>query len=288
MGMKIDGRLLALASMVLWSLSAPLTKLGVEPTSYISFSFWTAALAVILAFPLFLRENGFVMAQKHWRQLALLTLCSYVLFSLLFFLGMERLSGIQGSALLGTEIIFSLGLGVWAGKERLKAKSVAFALALVFGVALVVTNGVFGISQPVAMLVGISSLFFIQVGYYLAPDAIRECGPGTLLVPGMAALAVVSVPLGFAIGEQVGMPGAGLPAMLAFALLPVVISYMCFYGALKRIGIYKTTALVVPAPALALFFSALLLGEQITMVHLLGMALIVLSVWKITEMKKDE
>ncbi len=277
---------MALASLFLWSLAPPFSKIGVGEIGYISFSFWTAVAAALLALPLFAQEGGLAMAQRHWRQLALLALCSYILFTITYFLAMEQLSGIQGSALLGTEILFSLGLGAWAGKERLDLRNVLFSLALVFGVAVVVTNGAFVFLNPAAMLLGVLSLFFIQLGYYLAPDALRECGPGTLLVPGMLSLALVSALLGVVVGGQAwALPsgGAALLTVLGFALLPVVVSYVCFYGALKKIGIYRTTAIVVPAPAVSLLFSAVMLGEAITIANLLGMTLIALSVVKITE-----
>jgi len=289
--MKVDGRIIALGSLFLWSLSPPLSKLGLAEMGYLEFSLLTALAAAVFAVPFFIHERGWTKIAKHWKQLALLTLFAYVVGSIVYFLGMSSIAGTQGSALLGTEIIFSLLLGVMMKKEKGSMDEIFFTLLLVLGVAVAVTNGTFdlGVAGIGALLVLVSMLMF-QVGYYLAPDAIQECGFATLVLPGVLAQAIGTLALFPLTGASLVLPTAPSAYYIVaiYGLLPGLIDYAFYYEAIKRIGVYKTTAIVVPAPAVALLLSALLLGEQLTIYNLLGVALIVLSVWKITETRGKE
>jgi len=282
--MKIDGRLVALGSLFLWSLSPPLSKIGVGGIGSLPFALFVAIAIVVFSLPLFARENGWLKVGMHWKQLTLLAFFSYFLFALLFFLGMARLSAIQGSVLVGSEILFSLLLGILIGKERASAREFAFVLLLMLGIAVAVTNGAleFDVGLGAAMVIG--SMLALQLGYYLAPDAIKKCGVGTLMVAGGAAQAIGTALLFGAQGAALpaAIPAAALLAVAAYALFPMVLSYAFYYEALRRIGVYKTTAIVVQAPVVSLFLSALLLGEQITIYHVAGMAVMVLAVWQIT------
>ena len=286
--MKVDGRIIALGSLFLWSLSPPLSKLGLAKMGYLEFSLLTALAAAVLAVPFFVHEKGWEKLAKHWKQLALLALFAYFLFSVFYFLGMSSITGAQGSALLGTEIMFSLLLGVMMGKERGSAGEIFFTLLLVLGVAIAVTNGTLDLGAAgIGALLVLISMFMLQLGYYLAPNAIHECGFATLVLPGVLAQAIATLALFPLTGASLALPAdqSAYYIVAIYGLLPILISYAVYYEAIRRIGVYKTTAIVVPAPAVALFLSALLLGEQITAYNLLGIALIVLSVWKITEVR---
>ncbi|MDO8340319.1 MAG: DMT family transporter [Candidatus Burarchaeum sp.] len=286
--MKVDGRIIALGSLFLWSLSPPLSKLGLAQMGYLEFSLLTALAAAALAVPFFIHEKGWTKIAKHWKQLALLALFTYFLFSIFYFLGMSSITGAQGSALLGTEILFSLLLGVMMKKERGGVDEIFFTLLLVLGVAIAVTNGTFDLGAAgIGALLVLFSMFLLQLGYYLAPDAIHECGFATLVLPGVLAQALATLALFPLVGASLALPSdqSAYYIVAVYGLLPILFSYAFYYEAIRRIGVYKTTAIVVPAPAVALFLSALLLGEQITAYNLLGVALIVLSVWKITEVR---
>ncbi|VVC02712.1 EamA-like transporter family protein [Candidatus Burarchaeum australiense] len=203
---------------------------------------------------------------------------------------MSRISAVQGSALLGTEILFSLLLGVMMKKEKGGTNQIFFTLLLALGVAIAVTNGTFDFGAlGIGALLVLVSMLLLQIGYYLAPDAIHECGFATLILPGAIAQVIATAALFPLFGMQMALPtdASAFWIVAAYGAFPVLFSYGFYYAAIRRIGVYKTTAIVVPAPAVALFLSALLLGEQITAYNLLGVALIVLSVWKITEERKE-
>ena len=282
--MKLDGRLFAFACLLFWSLSPPLAKLGVEQVGYLNFAFLTALFTALFALPFALNERA-AGVRKNWTQLLALYIFSYFLFSLLYFFGMQNVSAIQGSALLGSEVLFALLLGAAYGKERLGGRQVAFTLLLMLGISVAVMNGSFELGVGIGALFVLGSMLSLQLGFYNAPDAIRECGIGTIAFFGSVFQATATLilfqltgaPLLFAIE-----PGALLPSII-YAALPGFGAIYLWYMALKRISVYMTTAIVVPAPALAVVYSALLLGEYITINHAIGISLIVLSVWKIAE-----
>ncbi|RLG19928.1 hypothetical protein DRN67_01390 [Candidatus Micrarchaeota archaeon] len=284
--MDVDGRVLAFACLLLWSLSPPLAKLGVGEVGFLSFSLFTALLTGLFAFPFMLKEK-IKGVRRWWKQLLMLYLFAYFLFSILYFLGIESISAIQGSALLGSEVLFSLLVGAVYGKEKLGHGVLVFTLLLMLGIAVAILNGMFELSVSLGALFVLLAMLSLQLGFYNAADAIRECGVGTILVFGnlfqaaatLLLFPLTSTPLAFAFD-----PSAWL-SIIIYAALPSFSAAYLWYQALKRISVYVTTAIVVPAPAVAILYSVLLLGETITTYHIIGVGLIVLSVWRIANRK---
>ena len=285
--MKINGRLLALGCLLLWSLAPPIAKAGVGQVGYLTFAFLVAVLASLFALPLFIKERGWDKVGKHWKQLAVLAFFAYFLFAILYFFGMENVSAIQGSALIGSEVMFALILGVMLGREKAGRREVLFTLLLMLGIAIAVMNGSFEFTSGFGSLLILASMLSLPIGFYIASDAIRACGVGTIILFGYLFQVIGTLLLFLLTGAEIVLAlnsSAWLP-IIAYAALSGVGASVFWYAALKRISLYVTTAIVVPAPAVAFVFSALLLGEQVTIYHIVGMVLIVLSVWKITASK---
>ena len=286
--MKLNGKLLAFVCLLLWSLSPPLAKIGVGYVGYLAFALLTAAITAIFALPFFIREKGWNKVGENWKQLLVLYLFTYFLFAVLYFFGMESVSAIQGSALLGSEVMFALIVGVLMGKEQLSGKGVLFTLLLMLGIAIAVMNGAFELEVGIGALFILGAMLSLQIGFYNAANAIRNCGVGTIILFGnlfqllvvLALFPFTGTELTFSISSDAWF------WIIVYSALPSFAAASVWYAALKRISVYITTAIVVPAPVVALVFSAILLGETVTIYHIVGMALIVLSVWKITERTK--
>lgn len=96
---------------------------------------------------------------------------------------------------------------------------------------------------------------------------------GVLCVPGLAVGGV---------GELLHQPWLALCLMALSALMGITIAHSCYYAALREIKAVVTTSMMQVIPVLTCSLSALLYGDRLTGVQILGGGAVIFGAWLAT------
>ena len=193
----------------------------------------------------------------------------------LFYAGASRTSAIEAALGLQVEPIYSLA-GAWLvlGHRPTRRRIVAVCVLIA---GLVLALGPRELTGGIGIWLILATPLCWQLSHLVVLRGLAGVPPSVLTgaryVYGGALLAAAWVVLGGSSADLAAL-GPGLPLL---ALQGVVLSYLgtiVWYGAIARLDLARTTAIVVPSiPVLSLGATFLLLGEVPTLRQALGMAL---------------
>lgn len=201
-------------------------------------------------------------------RLALSALFGIVINQALFLLGLARTSALAATLLVATIPVFTLGVAVLAGRERLTARAV-----LGIGLALVGVLALSGFAAPKTgdLLVTLNALSY-AIYLVIVKEPIERYGPVTVIawVFGVGALAFA--PLGlFALAREVPTWGASTLGLVAFVVLvPTVLAYGLNAFALRRASPGLVTIYIYLQPLVVAALAWAQLGERPSAYALLG------------------
>ncbi|HET7077730.1 MAG TPA: DMT family transporter [Chloroflexia bacterium] len=259
-----------------FSLTLPATRVAVayfDPTAVgLGRALVAAGLAALLL--LFTRQPWPSRAQ--WRSLVIVATGVILGFPLLSAWAMSRLPAAHGAVILGLLPLATALAGALRAGER---PSRGFWVAGVAGSATVVAFAVSmgaGDIQP-ADLALFAAVLAAALGYAEGGRLARELG-GWQVISWALVLAApfIAVPVFLALGNSA--PAAPWTAWFSFGYVAVVSQFLGFfawYRGLALGGVARVSQLQLLQPFLTLLASALLLGEQITLL-MVGAALLVL------------
>ena len=144
-----------------------------------------------------------------------------------------------------------------------------------------------GAASRVAQLLGGGAVLLGSLSYAVGNVYARRRLKGTAVIvsavgQNTAGLLVV-LPLVFATGLPEEVPGAGVvAALVGLGAGGTGIAYLIYFGLISRVGATKTSAVAYLMPAIALFYGAVFLGEEVSVRALFGLALILTGVAGVT------
>jgi drug/metabolite transporter (DMT)-like permease len=213
-------------------------------------------------------------------ELILLGAIGYVGESLAYFMALTMASAGLVALLLYIYPALVTALSAIFLKEHLTpAKLVALFLAL-SGTALTIriTSG----GSMLGILLGIAAAVDYAIYILLGSRIVRRSGPlGSTTV---IIISTASVYAGIVAIRGVTFPATsnGWMAIIAIALISTVLAFITFFAGLKRIGPTKASTLSTFEPIVAVILAAIVLGESISPVELLGGVLILAAVVVLT------
>jgi drug/metabolite transporter (DMT)-like permease len=250
---------------------------GADPITVLFLRFTIAAVMMILimivsktAFP-----RGLILVE-----LILLGAIGYVGESLAYFMALTMASAGLVALLLYIYPALVTALSAIFLKEHLTpVKLVALFLAL-SGTALTIriTSG----GSMLGILLGIAAAVDYAIYILLGSRIVRRSGPlGSTTV---IIISTASVYAGIVAIRGVTFPATsnGWIAIIAIALISTVLAFTTFFGGLKRIGPTNASTLSTFEPIVAVILAAIVLGESISPVELLGGVLILAAVVVLT------
>jgi drug/metabolite transporter (DMT)-like permease len=250
---------------------------GADPITVLFLRFTIAAVVTTLimivsktAFP-----RGLILLE-----LILLGAIGYVGESLAYFMALTMASAGLVALLLYIYPVLVTALSAIFLKEHLTpAKLVALFLAL-SGTALTIriTSG----GSMLGILLGIAAAVDYAIYILLGSRIVRRSGPlGSTTV---IIISTASVYAGIVAIRGVTFPATsnGWMAIIAIALISTVLAFTTFFGGLKRIGPTSASTLSTFEPIVAVILAAIVLGESISPVELLGGVLILAAVVVLT------
>lgn len=273
---RLLGVVLALVSATAFGVLPVLTKVvyadGADPVGVLAVRFWLAA-AVLLALA---RLRG--QALPRGRPLAALLLLGgvgYVTQSLCFFFALERISAGLTTLLLYFYPAMVVVLAALLLGERPRPVAVACVLVATCGTAL--TIGPVGGGQALGVVLGLVSALAYAL-YVLGNSRVEGVGPLATAATVMSACAVVYGALALATRPQLPAATSGWVALVGVALIGTVLAVTTFFAALALLGPSDTSVVSTVEPVVSVGVAALVLGERLGPLQLLGGVLVLVAV----------
>ena len=278
-GTELTGLALAGYCVVSGSFVPAVAKLTTHAASGLTIALFTSAFAGIMALA-FLVARGQLALLFHRRDFLTLLAVGALGTAAAFFLyysGAKRVTAIETALCVQTEPLYSLlGTRFLLG-HPLPKRRIAAVCGIATGIALAIGT------RPTSGWLGLGLLLATplawQASHWVALRNLSEFNPtllsgaryvyGTLVLWAvwLAAEGTAGLPARDELGGFLGTV-AIQGAILAFG------GTLAWYGAVKRLDLTRTTAIVVPsAPIVSLLVSYLLLGEAVTLRQACGFAL---------------
>jgi drug/metabolite transporter (DMT)-like permease len=208
----------------------------------------------------------------------LLGLTIYGLETGLFFASLERIDASLASLLMCSYPALVVAGAVLLRRERAsRRRAAALAVALV-GVALVLAGGVGGAVDPVGIGLALGAAI-AYAAYVLVSDRLLGTTEPLVLATMLCAGAAAAFALAGAVTGSLESPRPStLVVVGAIALVATVLPIAAFLAGVHRIGPSRATILGTVEPPVTIALSALVFGERLEPVQLLGAALVVSAI----------
>jgi drug/metabolite transporter (DMT)-like permease len=245
--------------------------------------FIPAALALLAIMAI--RRESFALERNDRIPVITLGLIGITSYNLLFMYGLRLTSASHSALFISMSPLFAAVLQAAAGQERISRSMVAGLVLASLGAYLIIRSRHGAVSFSSGTLRGDLMTICASVLWALytmkARLLLAKYSPIKVTAYSVAAGAVLLLP--FSIGELARQSwstvSAGSWAALAFAaFIGGSIAYALWYEGVRRIGVTRTIVYHYLVPLVAVIFAALFLGEQITLLTILGGAAILSGV----------
>jgi drug/metabolite transporter (DMT)-like permease len=271
--------LMLLVTVVLWALNLTVTRYilthGFEPLAYATVRYGLAT-AIFLGIVL-VGERTFRIAR---RDLPLTAVAALFIFlnQLSFVFALDRTSASTIALILGATPAFAAIIGLAFGLERLSRKFWIAAGISFAGVGLVaVGSGAAEVEgDTLGILLGVATAA-TWAAYSVAVGPLMErytASRISVVAMGLAWVGILLVGLPQTAGQELDV-GAAVWLLLLFATLgPLVLTTVLWFRVIHRIGASRATLVANLQPFLAAVIALVLLSERMTLLQVIGGALI--------------
>ncbi len=255
--------------------------------------FALAALRVGLATPLLLflayRHDRLIPPRREWGWLALLGFLGVFLNQVLYLKGLSYTTATNATILISSIPVFTVGIGMALGLERVAAAraggillAVAGALVLLDARRLTLLSGPGGNETSFGNLLILTNClcyaaFLVMQRPVLARLPWRTVIAWAFLFGSLGVLAVSTGPL--AELEPLTVPARAWWGLAFIVVFPTVLAYSLSSWAIRRSSPSTVAAYTTVQPLLTALMAAAVLGEQLAWRQAGGFALIVAGLW---------
>ena len=215
---------------------------------------------------------------------------------LLFFVGYKLAGEINGSLTQKTSVFFGLIYGFLLLKEKISRIQIVFSTVLFFGLVIAITQGSFNFfSLKADILIGLLIVLLITAMWMFGHTMTKPLFSKKDLTP-IQMVFIRNILSGFillttfVIFSPVGLIVFYNPLnWFFFILMGTVygIGLFCWYKTLSYLDVSNATIVLSPTPIVTAIFATFILGAVFTVFHLIGSAIVILSVIIIVKQKKD-
>lgn len=277
---KAQGMAMLIFVNVMWGLSFIFSKTALsEGMPPMTLAFWRYALTAVIMLPLCLKVEGSVRLGR-WAPRALATtLLGITVYFFFEYSGLQRTTASAASLILALVPMLTLLVRVCLCHERISAmRWGAVALSLIGAYFVIMTDGSEGAGTLMGNLLMVCACL-CWTGYILTTPRLMEACSSLRVSTWQAAAAVITL-APFALMERESWVSVSPIAWLCIFLLAAICSALCYvlYNLAMRAVDSLTVSLSINInPIAACVGGALLLGERLTGMQLLGGVIIVLS-----------
>jgi len=269
------GFAMAVANTVIGATQPVLTRYAAIRLDPILFCAAVTTIAALCALPILYRrgELAMLLDQRHVPWMLAMSMSGTVATSLTMIYGLRRIDAIAAVILLQTEPVYSLILSVVVVGERPSVRQLIATAVILMGIGSVFYGGNAFSPMLAAMLLFVTPLLWQSshvIGLRLMPPLTPIGVTGARFI--YAACAFIPI---FLLTSARSVSQLSDPTMLlvvcATGFFVYFLSALTWYGAISRLSLSWTTALVVPGiPLLSMLFAMLFLGERPTSREIVG------------------
>ncbi|MCD6448143.1 MAG: DMT family transporter [Thermoplasmata archaeon] len=263
----------AIVAAMIWGLSFPVTKIGVEITSPILFAFLRYAIASILFFILLLYRNAFHISNLHL--FALLGIFGVTLPTIFQNIGLQYTSSYITGFLQSTGPIYTVILAYLFLGEKINAyKITGIFLAFI---------GIYFMMQPEAggdlfgNILVLSSAICYSIGGIIAKSLLNR-GYEAFSVIAFSSILGTFFLLPAIPFENLRVSHESIKYILFLALFTTFVAYLLWYAAMEKMEISKLSFFTYLIPVFSLLSSHILLNEEIKIAAIIAGFIAVIGV----------
>jgi drug/metabolite transporter (DMT)-like permease len=271
----------AYGAVLLWGATPMVTKVAVTDVSPLAVGLLRTLCGSVLALPLLAAGRFRAPGRRRGRfALAVSALGGFVVFPVLFSLGLGRTSAGHGALLLGILPVLTGLIAALVEKRVPGARWWLGCAVAVAGTALLVGarfDLAAGGSSWIGDVLVLAGAVAAAAGYVAGAIAAREIGTWPVTLWGLTIGGVVLLPVApFVISPAAlaGAPALALSAIAYLALGSSIVAYAAWYWALGHGGIGRTGLAQFAQPIVGLVLAVGLLGEPLTWLMTLAAATI--------------
>jgi drug/metabolite transporter (DMT)-like permease len=277
--------LAALFAVTAWGLTAPITKVAVTTLDPLAVAVLRTVLAGVVTVPLAMMLGlRLPVGRGHWLFLCLSACCGFVLFPLLFSLGLRWTTAARGVLILAAmPVLTGLYVALIDRRRPSGRWAVGCALALAGEALLILARGgQAGEGQLLGDALVVLSALAASFGY-VAGGKLQQQGysPWATTFWGVGLATPFVAPILLFVGFE-ARPGTsallGWSATIYLALVSTVVAYVAWYWALGKGGIARMATIQFLQPVTGVIVAVLWLGEAFTTTMLIASAAIIAGV----------
>lgn len=278
------GSVLAIVSALLFAFNIVVNKIGLlQPISPFEFTVLSGVVAGLLSLPLIIRKKTELENQSGvtWVQIFTIGITASGLASFLFILGQSLTQAAQAAFLMSSASFFTVIFAFFILGEKLKKQQYMWALILFSGIYLL-TVGLHSFQLNFGDFFVILAAIIIGFTNVLAKIPMKKLSGENIaylrLLIGMFVLLAIVPFVSPNILQNIRLvqPWYILSGILMWGVI------VAFYKAIEYAGPALATLVLVSYPFLAALLAAAILEETLTIIQLVGGAIISLSVYKIS------
>lgn len=279
---------LLLAPPLFWAGNAVVARAiaGEFPPLALSFARWALALALVLPFTLRDLRAGWPQLRGQWPLLALISALGVGAYNSLQYLALQTSTAVNATLIGASAPVLTLLVGaLWFSARVGRRQWLGAALSLA-GVLLVIARGDLLNLARLQLERGDLIMLVATLLWSLYTWLLRTRRPplpaGAFLTLQIALGAAMILP--FAVleylltGQSAAPTAANLSALLYVAVLPSLVAYVCWDRGVARAGAILPMYFVNLTPVFAGLLSFAVLGEPISIYHVVGGALIIFGI----------
>ncbi|WP_337225018.1 EamA family transporter [Proteus terrae] len=223
-----------------------------------------------------------------WLRVIILGILNFSLFWWLLFISAYRLPGGVAATVGAVQPLIVLFLSRWLLQTRLSWLSISAALGGIFGVAILILTPNAAL-DPIGIIAGLGGAFSMATGTVLSRRWQPPVTPLTFTAWQLTAGGAVLLP--FALLFEPALPlltGINFLGLAYLTLIGGALTYIFWFRGLALLGPSSVASLGFLSPLSAVILGWALLGQQLTSLQILGMIVILLSIWANQQSEKRE
>lgn len=223
-----------------------------------------------------------------WLRVIILGILNFSLFWWLLFISAYRLPGGVAATVGAVQPLIVLFLSRWLLQTRLSWLSISAALGGIFGVAILILTPNAAL-DPIGIIAGLGGAFSMAAGTVLSRRWQPPVTPLTFTAWQLTAGGAVLLP--FALLFEPALPsltGINLLGLAYLTLIGGALTYIFWFRGLALLGPSSVASLGFLSPLSAVILGWALLGQQLTSLQILGMIVILISIWANQQSEKRE
>lgn len=220
--------------------------------------------------------------KKVWKKLIMIGVLGFLLDTTAF-IGLTMCSAGIGTVLLKTDVIFVNLISVWIYKQKFRAKDWLLTFVMLFGIVLVL-----GIDFAHVDIGGIGNLFFIASALFVSINAFviksAQHDKNQPVSDNVVAyynnfvtmvLFTIAAALTDTLGQlQFFLTDRNITVALLIASLGQTLIYVFYYYNLRHFPVWLVKIFLLLVPIVAALISFVLFDEELTLVQVIGMAIV--------------